>query len=201
MGCHPEGQSQMGPSEHHEIQQGQAQGPAPGLGQSQAQIQAERRVDWEQPWGEGLRVAGGWAQHELAMYTGRSCPGLYQIQSDQQGEGGVSLQMLCTLEASSAALSSALGPQHKKDTDLLGWDQRRPPGCSEEWSISTKKTSWERWGCSSWRREGLWGDLTVAFQYLKSPTRKLGRDSGTLYHCSDRRTRGNDFKLKRVDLD
>ena len=58
------------------------------------------------------------------MYTGRSCPGLYQIQSDQQGEGGVSLQMLCTLEASSAALSSALGPQHK-NIKLLEQNQKR----------------------------------------------------------------------------
>jgi len=48
MGCHPEGPGQgqeVGLSEPHEVQQGQVQGPARGLGQSQAQAQAGRRMD------------------------------------------------------------------------------------------------------------------------------------------------------------
>jgi len=35
--------------EPHEVQQGQVQGRAPGLGQSQAQIEAGRRMAREQP--------------------------------------------------------------------------------------------------------------------------------------------------------
>ena len=40
----------------------------------------------------------------------------------------------------------------------------------------------------------LWGDLTVAFQYLKGANRKDGESLFTRA-CSDR-TRGNSFKLK-----
>jgi len=35
--------------EQHEVQQGQVQGPARGSGQSQTQVQAERRVARGQP--------------------------------------------------------------------------------------------------------------------------------------------------------
>jgi len=39
---------EVGPCEHHEIQQGHVQGPAHRLGQSRAQIEAEWRIPWEQ---------------------------------------------------------------------------------------------------------------------------------------------------------
>ena len=55
--CHPEGPGQAGEAglgKPHGVQQGQVQGPARGSGQSQAQIQAGRGVDGEQPQGEGL---------------------------------------------------------------------------------------------------------------------------------------------------
>ena len=51
-GCHSEGPGQAGEvglRELQEVQQGQVQGPARGSGQSQAQIQAGRRVAREQP--------------------------------------------------------------------------------------------------------------------------------------------------------
>jgi len=47
-GCHPEGPgqaSEVGLCKPHQVQQGQVQGPAHGLGQSQAQIQAGWRMD------------------------------------------------------------------------------------------------------------------------------------------------------------
>ena len=51
-----------------EVQQGQVQGPAPGSRESQTRVQAGQRMDWEQPWGEGLGGAGWWeAQHDSAM--------------------------------------------------------------------------------------------------------------------------------------
>jgi len=42
----------------HEVQEGQMQDPAHGSGNSQAQVQAGRRIDWEQPRGEELGGAG-----------------------------------------------------------------------------------------------------------------------------------------------
>jgi len=54
-GCHLEGPVQaweVGPCQHHEIQQGQVQGPASGSGRSQAQIQVGWRMAGEQLWGE-----------------------------------------------------------------------------------------------------------------------------------------------------
>ena len=51
----------------------------------------------------------------------------------------------------------------------------------------------------SLEKRRLQGDLTAAFQYLKGAYRKYGEGCLTRA-CSDR-TRGNAFKLKRVDLD
>ena len=45
-------------------------------------------------------------------------------------------------------------PQHRKDTDLLEWVQRRPQRWSECCSTSPMRKGWESWGCSAWRREG-----------------------------------------------
>ena len=49
----------------------------------------------------------------------------------------------------------------------------------------------EHWGdfIAVW----LWGDLIASCQYLKEPTRKLGRDS--VWECSDRK-KSNGFNLK-----
>ena len=60
--------------------------------QSQPQIQAGRRMDWEQPWGAGLGGAG-WreAQHDPATCAhsseGQPYPGLHQKQHGQQVKG------------------------------------------------------------------------------------------------------------------
>ena len=45
-------------------------------------------------------------------------------------------------------------PQHRKNTGLWEWVQRRPQRWSEGWSTSSSRTGWESWGCSAWRREG-----------------------------------------------
>ncbi|PKU43420.1 rna-directed dna polymerase from mobile element jockey-like [Limosa lapponica baueri] len=50
--CHPEGPGQaleVGPCQHHEVQPGQVQGPAPGSGQCQAQIQVGQRMTESSP--------------------------------------------------------------------------------------------------------------------------------------------------------
>ena len=59
---HPEGPGQAGEvglCKPRGLQQGRGQGPAHGLGQSPAQIQAGQGVPGEQPQGEGLGGTGG----------------------------------------------------------------------------------------------------------------------------------------------
>jgi len=43
----------------------------------------------------------------------------------------------------------------------------------------------------------LWGDLTAAFRYLKGAYKKAGEGLFSRACCN--RTRGNDFKLNKVD--
>ena len=58
----------MGPWKPNEVQQGQVQGAALGLGQSQVFIQTGERSPWEQPCREGLGGRGGReAGHEPAV--------------------------------------------------------------------------------------------------------------------------------------
>lgn len=65
---------------------------APRSGQPQAQTQSGQRMDWQQPWEEGLGgVHGQEAQHNLAKWThspGKTQPhpGLHHKQHDQQVE-------------------------------------------------------------------------------------------------------------------
>jgi len=49
----------------------------------------------------------------------QSHPGLHQNKHDQQVEGGDFPPLLCSPETSPRVMSSALGPQRKKDMDLL----------------------------------------------------------------------------------
>ncbi|KFQ50163.1 hypothetical protein N334_04264, partial [Pelecanus crispus] len=97
------------------------------------------------------------------------------------------------------------GPQHKKDTDLLEQVQKR---AFREliWACWLEHLSYEarlrELGLFSLEKRRLWGDLIVAFQYLKRAYRKDG-DNLFSKACCDR-TRNNGFKLKegrfRLDI-
>ena len=49
-------------------------------------------------------------------------------------------------------------------------------------------------GLCSLKKKRLWGDLAVAFQYLKGASRKAGE--GLLIRTGSNRMRGNGFKLE-----
>ena len=61
------------------------------------------------------------------------------------------------------------------------------------------KDGLREWGCSAWRR--LWGDVIVAFQYLKGAYRKAGE--GLCKRAGSNRMRRHGFKLEecRFKLD
>ena len=94
------------------------------------------------------------------------------------------------------------GPQHKKDMDLLERVQRRATKMIRGMEhLSYEERVRVLWLFSLEKRR-LWGDLIVAFQYLKGTYKK---DGDRLFNraCCDR-TRGNGFKLKdgrfRLDI-
>jgi len=64
-------------------------------------------------------------------------------------------------------------PQHKKDMDLLEWVQRRPKMIRGMEHLSYEDRLREL-GLFSLEEGRLWGDLTVAFQYLKGAHEKGG---------------------------
>ena len=104
----------------------------------------------ENGWRAALRrrtwgVGGREAPHEPATCAGspesHPCPGLRVQQREQQVEGGDSAPLLRSGETPLQCCVQLGGPQHKKDTELLGRVQRRPRRCCEGWSTSALETS------------------------------------------------------------
>jgi len=108
-------------------------------------------VNWEQPCGEEFGGTGGWkTECKPAMCAcspeSQSYSGLHQKQCGQQVEGGGSPPLLSCCEVPHVVLHPALGPQHKKDMDLLEQVQRRARRLSGGWSVFPTRTGWESWG-------------------------------------------------------
>ncbi|GAB0176556.1 mitochondrial enolase superfamily member 1 [Grus japonensis] len=86
------------------------------------------------------------------------------------------------------------GPQYKRDMELLERVQRRATKTIKGLENLSCEDRLRQLGLFSLEKRRLWGDLIVAYQYLKEAYRKDG-EGLFMRECSDR-TRGNGFKLK-----
>ena len=87
-----------------------------------------------------------------------------------------------------------LGPQHRKDVELLVRVQRRATKMVQRLEHLSYEDRLMEMGLFSLEKKKLWGDLIVPFQYLKGDY-KLERNQ-VFARVDNDRTRGNSFKLK-----
>ena len=83
------------------------------------------------------------------------------------------------------------GLQYRRDVELLHWVQRRAVKMIKGLKHFSYEESLRELGLFSLEKRRLWGDLIVAFQYLKGVYKQEGD-----WQVGSVRTRGNGFKLK-----
>ena len=87
----------------------------------------------------------------------------------------------------------ALGPQYRKDMELLEWVQNRATKMIRELEHLSYEERLREVGLFSAEKRRLQGDLIVAFQCLKGAYKQEGE--WLFMRADSDRTRGNGFKL------
>ena len=167
---------------------------APGLRQQPLLVQPGRWKDWAQAcWKRpGVMVDG-----KLDMSPeSQPYPELNHRKHGQQFEGGDLASLLCNGETSSWVLCPNV--ESRRDIDLLEHIQRRATKMTQGMEHLSYKDRLRQLEQFSLEKRRLWGDLIVAFQYLKRNKRKEG-DRLFSRICCDR-TREDGFKLKECRL-
>ena len=158
-----------------------------------------QRMDWEQPWGEGLGGAGWWeAQHNLSVWACRpedqQYPGLHQKQCGQQVRGGDSASLPCSGETSPEVLHPAVEPSVQEVMDLLELVQSKATKMIRGLEHLSYEERLRELGLFSLEKRRLQGDLVAACQYLKGTNKKDGIKLLSRAYCDI--TRSNGFKLR-----
>ena len=89
----------------------------------------------------------------------------------------------------------AWGPWYRMDTELLEQDQRKATKMVRGLYHLSYEERLRKLGLFILEKRRLWGDLTVAFQYLKEAYKQDGEWS--FMRVDSDRTRGNGFKLRQ----
>lgn len=89
----------------------------------------------------------------------------------------------------------AWGTQYRKDVELLERVQRKATTMIRGLENLSCKERLRELGLFSLEKRQLWGDLTVAFQYLKGTHKQAGEQLFTRVESD--RTRGNGCKLRQ----
>ena len=112
---------------------------------------------------------------------------------------------ICSCEAPSGVLCLGLGPQYRKDMELLERVQRRATKMIGGLEHLSYEERLRELGLFSLEKKRLRGDLTVAFQYLKGAYKQEGeqrreQEGERFMRVDSGRTRENGFKRRQGRL-
>jgi len=121
-------------------------------------------------------------------------PGLHQKKRGQKAKGGGSVPYSALVRPHLESYIQPWHPQNRKDMDLLERVQRRATKMIRGLEYFSYEDRLRDLGLFSLWKRRLWGDLIVAFQFLKGAYKKFG-DRLFSRACRDR-AKSTGFKLK-----